>query len=91
MAGTDAPSLRSAPPGVQQCLGHAESDVRLAALKATCVFISELESAEDRDKFQATLPALLACVGRALNEGDETAAQASCDTNRPLLNCALIF
>ncbi|PSC74524.1 ARM repeat-containing [Micractinium conductrix] len=60
---------------LQQCLGHAESDVRLAALKATCVFISELESAEDRDKFQATLPALLACVGRALNEGDETAAQ----------------
>ncbi|KAI7835878.1 hypothetical protein COHA_010225 [Chlorella ohadii] len=60
---------------LQQCLGHNVSDVRLAAMKATCVFISELESAEERDKFQAILPALLACIGRALNEGDETAAQ----------------
>jgi hypothetical protein len=60
---------------LQQCLGHQVSDVRLAAMKATCVFISELESAEERDKFQAILPALLACIGRALNEGDETAAQ----------------
>lgn len=145
---------------LQQCLGHNVSDVRLAAMKATCVFISELESAEERDKFQvgqllllvvgmfcvrswdvvwklggvhfrageaqklpvpvmgcpspfvcsmhpcpplpacraacfsctlrgtpplcsclaspapqAILPALLACIGRALNEGDESAAQ----------------
>ena len=44
-------------------------------MKATCVFISELESADDRDKFQATLPALLSCIARALNEGDEGAAQ----------------
>ena len=87
-------------------------------MKATCVFISELDSAEERDKFQAgaatwaggdgrgpqrgerrsqpsartalpstaprrhappatqaILPALLACIGRALNEGDESAAQ----------------
>ena len=49
--------------------------MRLAAMKATCVFISELESADDRDKFQATLPALLSCIARALNEGDEGAAQ----------------
>ncbi|KAL4452685.1 hypothetical protein ABPG75_008347 [Micractinium tetrahymenae] len=60
---------------LQQCLGHNESEVRLAAMKAACVFISELESADDRDKFQGTLPALLACIGRALNEGDESAAQ----------------
>lgn len=60
---------------LQQCLVHADSDVRLAAMKATCVFISELESAEDRDKFQSTLPALLACIARALNEGDDGAAQ----------------
>ncbi|KAL4855412.1 Importin-5 [Chlorella vulgaris] len=60
---------------LQQCLGSNEADVRLAAMKATCVFISELESAEDRDKFQATLPALLSCIGRALNEGDDSSAQ----------------
>ncbi|EFN51416.1 hypothetical protein CHLNCDRAFT_59245 [Chlorella variabilis] len=60
---------------LQQCLGAAETEVRLAAIKATCVFISELESAEDRDKFQSTLPALLACIGRSLNEGDESSAQ----------------
>lgn len=66
---------RPPPLPLQQCLGHNESEVRLAAMKAACVFISELESAEDRDKFQATLPALLACIGRALNEGDESAAQ----------------
>jgi hypothetical protein len=69
------PSCHCPPPMLQQCLGHADSDVRLAAMKATCVFISELESAEDRDKFQATLPALLSCIARALNEGDEGAAQ----------------
>jgi hypothetical protein len=39
---------------MQQCLGSDSSDVRLAAMKATCVFISELESAEDRDKFQVS-------------------------------------
>lgn len=74
----NAPTLtppRSAAPAAQQCLGHSESEVRLAAMKAACVFISELESAEDRDKFQATLPALLACIAKALNEGDESAAQ----------------
>ena len=46
-------------PPVQQCLGHNVSDVRLAAMKATCVFISELESAEERDKFQVGQPALV--------------------------------
>ena len=48
--------------------------MRLPA-RATCAFILELESAAERDQFQATVPLLLQTVGAALNQGDEHTAK----------------
>jgi hypothetical protein len=57
------------------CLGHESMDVKIAAFRATCMFIRALDSPAERDSFQAAVPALLAVVGAALNAGDELAAQ----------------
>ncbi|KAL6776649.1 IPB2 [Auxenochlorella protothecoides x Auxenochlorella symbiontica] len=56
-------------------LAHASTDVRLAAMKATCAFIQELESPAEREKFQALVPALVQTIGHAIQAGDEPAAQ----------------
>ncbi|QDZ25046.1 importin beta [Chloropicon primus] len=57
------------------CLGSQNVDVRNAALRATCSFISSLEKKSERDKFQDLVPSMLNCLGTALNQGDEATAQ----------------
>jgi hypothetical protein len=58
-----------------QCLTSANTDIRNAALRATCSFISSLEKKQERDKFQDLVPSMLNCLGTALNSGDEATAQ----------------
>ena len=58
-----------------QCLTSQNVDIRNAALRATCSFISSLEKKQERDKFQDLVPSMLNCLGTALNQGDEATAQ----------------
>ncbi|KDD75633.1 hypothetical protein H632_c581p1, partial [Helicosporidium sp. ATCC 50920] len=60
---------------LKACLAHESMDVRLAAMKATCSFVEELESASERDRFQDLVPLLIQTIGRALNSGEDPAAQ----------------
>ena len=62
---------------LHSCLGHPSMDVKLAAFRATCMFIRALDSPADRDRFQSALPLMLAVVGAALNAADELAAQTA--------------
>ncbi len=57
------------------CLASADTNVRLAALRATCAFVDALENPSDRMKFQDLLPAMLNTIGSALRGQDETSAQ----------------
>lgn len=57
------------------CLGHASLAVKMASLNATCSLVIELEEAQQRDKLQDLLPAMLAALGGALSSGEEEAAQ----------------
>jgi len=58
-----------------QCLTSQNNDVRNAALRATCSFISSIEKKQERDKFQDLVPSMLGCLGTALSSGDEATAQ----------------
>ena len=58
-----------------QSLQSQNVDIRNAALRATCSFISSLEKKSERDKFQDLVPSMLNCLGTALNQGDEATAQ----------------
>ena len=58
-----------------QCLTSQNVDIRNAALRATCSFISSLEKKQERDKFQDLVPSMLNCLGTALTAGDEATAQ----------------
>ena len=57
------------------CLANADTQVRLAALRATCAFVDALENPSDRMKFQDLLPAMLNTLGAALQGQDENTAQ----------------
>ncbi|GBG66984.1 hypothetical protein CBR_g74670 [Chara braunii] len=60
----------------QQCLSAATNgEVRIAALRATTNFVQTLETAEERDKFQDLLPAMMQTLNLALNAREELAAQ----------------
>ena len=56
-------------------LASSDTQVRLAALRATCSFVDALENASDRTKFQDLLPAMMNTLVEALRGQDESSAQ----------------
>ncbi|CAG9464330.1 unnamed protein product [Pedinophyceae sp. YPF-701] len=60
---------------LSSCLGSQSQDVAVAALTATCSFITCLGTPQERDRFQAAVPTMIQILGNTLNAGNELAAQ----------------